>query len=167
MERRIGEEGERKRGDFYRLSSWDEIRERERERDVLDSRVRDLALRQNQFRAVHNACCPPAVVFPIRINPGWVQCRYPLLTRPVVLPADGVVFGERASRERARKKGGSLLGWQMREVAGGESMWSCGWWNVLIKTCNPFLVCVRACVCVHAKGFADARSWLASLLLPM
>lgn len=32
MERRIGEEGERKRGDFYRLSSWDEIRERERER---------------------------------------------------------------------------------------------------------------------------------------
>lgn len=87
-----------------------------RERDVLDSRVRGSCV------ATESIPCGPttrvahqAVVFPVRINPGWVQCRYPL-TRPV-LPADGV-FGERASRERERvEKGGSVLGWQMREVA--------------------------------------------------
>lgn len=65
--------------------------EGERERDIRAGFESAGILRCDRINSVrsNNATCYPSTsVFPITINPGWVQCRYPL-TRPV-LPADGV-----------------------------------------------------------------------------
>lgn len=80
--------------------------EGERERERYPCWIRecgDLALRQNQFRAVQQRNVlptKPTSVLPITINPGWVQCRYPL-TRPV-LPADGVFRWHKEDRRGSR-----------------------------------------------------------------
>lgn len=129
-----------------------------RERDVLDSRVRGSCV------ATESIPCGPttrvahqAVVFPVRINPGWVQCRYPL-TRPV-LPADGV-FGERASREREREWKRVVRCWGDRCERSPRRKYVIGWWNVVIKTCDPLFVYV--CVYVYMEQDSRiARSWLA------